>query len=473
MTNQHSFTFLENYLQIMEEDKTTRNYGGEESSVLFSGFGGRSWNVAEEKILQRFAQLGLEKIVKGEVQFVKQPPVYEEIVNTGMLRYSSEIDQHFKQRCVRAIARKGIPNFNPDYIPLQGNWPDFTATPYNLDVEELEALMTELFDLESSRSDRLLTVRLQKHEFETTFHALQRDYLQDQKDWENQITKCIETWREVLGERVLETISLPLSARDMPGTLTKLRTTYGSSKEDSYAIYDRIHHFAYLPSETTFLGFLKEFEEIFDLQPIEKKPSDETKLSYLVSAFQRGGFQQLDRDIDMFLLQEGDRLTYEKMKNWLIRRIAHLQNEARKQFEKKKTNNNSKELEVKWEEEEEENNNEDDDDDDDASEVQEQEREETSSGDSSSCSDINNNNNSNSSSSNSFYRNKYGTAIARKERPRQVVYSRGGSGANNNNNSSRCCSYCDRLGHDMDDCWMLQRDQDYQDRRRKRFRGDW
>jgi hypothetical protein len=102
--------------------------------------------------------------------------------------------------------------------------------------------MTELYDLESSRSDRI-----RKHEFETTFHTLQRDFTHDKKDWENQITKCIEIWREVLGDRVLETISMPLSARDMPGTLTKLQTTYEVCKEDSYAIYDRIHHSLIFP----------------------------------------------------------------------------------------------------------------------------------------------------------------------------------------------------------------------------------
>jgi hypothetical protein len=109
MTNQHSFTFFENYLQVMEDAETSRKYDGEESPVLFSGFGGRSWNVAEEKILQRFAQLELEKIVKGELEFVKQPPNYEDIVTNGMLRYSSEIDQHFKQRCVRAIPEEVLP----------------------------------------------------------------------------------------------------------------------------------------------------------------------------------------------------------------------------------------------------------------------------------------------------------------------------------------------------------------------------
>jgi hypothetical protein len=117
----------------------------------------------------------------------------------------------------------------------------------------------------------------------------------------------------------------------------------------------------------------------------------------------------------MFLLQEGDRLTYEKMKNWFIRRISHLQNEARKQFEKKKSNN-SKELEVKWEE----GNNGDDDANSNGNGEQGQ-QEQMSSGDSSS---YDNNNNNNSSSNNSYYRNSYGAHVVRKERPRQVVYSR-------------------------------------------------
>jgi hypothetical protein len=318
----HGFPRYEMYLQQLEKEEAGKYMG--EKDKLFFGLGGKRWNVAEVSILRRFAEVGLDKIVKGEVVFDGKPPSYEEFISNEMQKATAVNNHLFQSICASLISERGIDHFTAGEVPLDGKWPNFREAPFNLSYNLADCLRADLFSEERWRLKSLADIQLKKSEFEHRFFLLESAFKDDQRRWEDKITQCVKIWRECLGSRVLHDVEYLLAKRDMPGVLEKLRSDYGSIEEDDYEILSRRLSIAYLPSECTFLGFIKQFEEIYDYYPEEKKPNDSTMAYDLIAALERGGFKGLDSSIFFYRSKHSKGgMVYEDAKRFFFRILEH------------------------------------------------------------------------------------------------------------------------------------------------------
>jgi hypothetical protein len=318
----HGFPRYEMYLQQLEKEEAGKYMG--EKDKLFFGLGGKRWNVAEVSILRTFAEVGLDKIVKGEVVFDGRCPSYEEFVTNEMGRATTVINDLFQTLCAKIVSERGIKHFTAGNVPLDGKWPNFREAPFNLTNAVADCLRSDLFSEERWRLKSLGDVQLKKSDFEHRFFLLESAFKEDQRRWEDKITQCVKLWRECLGSRVLHDVAELLAKRDMPGVLGKLRSDYGSLEEDDCAILTKRLNIAYLPSECTFLGFIKQFEEIYDYYPEKKKPDDSNMAYEFIAALQRGEFKGLDSSIFFYRSEhfQGG-MVYEDAKRFFFRILDH------------------------------------------------------------------------------------------------------------------------------------------------------
>jgi hypothetical protein len=381
-----------------------------EKDKQFTGLGGKSWNVAEVSILRRFAELGLDGIVKGEVVFDKQPPSHEEFVTNEMRKSLGRINIFFQNTCTKMFLDRGAKNFFPPNVPLSGNWEGFNfhAAPFNFNDAVIESLKSDLSSEYLWLKKSHLDLEMKKSDLEHQFFLRETAFEDAQRRWEDKITKCVTIWRECLGSRVLVVIADLLGRRDMPGVLQKLRSYYGSFKTDEIAILDKSDSIAYIPSQSTFLGFIKQFEEIYDLYPEENMPSDRFKLSDFIRAIKKGGFEGLnDTIVSYFMIRKPNEITYENAKHCFIESMTELQHTERERPYRQQNINESNEEEGDDEED--------------------------------GCYDGNSNDNDS---------RKRGS---------------GGGGP-------PVCSYCHKTGHYTSQCWHLKKDQEKKRRRRSNSR---
>jgi hypothetical protein len=318
----HGFSHYEMFLQELEKEEAGKYMG--EKDKLFFGLGGKRWNVAEVSILRRFAEVGLDGIVKGEVVFDGKPPSYEEFVTKEMQKATGIINDLFQTICASIVSERGIEHLTAGNVPLDGKWPNFREAPFNLTNAVADSLRSDLFSEERCRLKSLGDVQLKKYDFEHRFFLLESAFKDDQRRWEDKITQCVKIWREYLGSRVLHDVEALLAKRDMPGILGKLRSDYGSLEADECAIISKRLSIAYIPSECTFLGFIKQFEEIYDYYPKEKKPNDSTMAYEFIAALERGRFKGLDSSIFFYRSKHRDGgMAYEDAKRFFFRIVEH------------------------------------------------------------------------------------------------------------------------------------------------------
>jgi hypothetical protein len=256
-----------------------------------------TWLTARNSILNSFNHSNLRGIIEAEEVFEKVRPTQADVVDAAMVIEMNTINSVYRVSCQSALRRKGI---ELEAIPMNDIWPEWSEEPYNLTAANKNSLRNSLEEYSLERNRQLAGLGTKVNEFMKEFRKLNKEFDEEKKEWNEKINKCIQIWKEVLGDSVLKQVREELNNRNMPAVLNKLNELHQGvvvGDIQSAIYYDISQGIAYDPNRITFQGFIDEFNEKIAL--LNQVLPDEVLKMYFIQGLQRLGYNDLDESIRM------------------------------------------------------------------------------------------------------------------------------------------------------------------------------